>query len=96
MRRTTRLTERDLTRIVKRVINEQPTTDCFKDSGLSTPNACKSLKSLKPLNPTIGTGIKLNEGCLEAIKDMMTFDNLAKVSKVLTCITKKVTDPRMY
>ncbi len=93
MRRTTRLTERDLTRIVKRVINEQPSTDCFKDSGLSIPIACKSLV---PSNPTIGTGLKLQEGCLEAIRNMMTMSNFTKVAEVLSCIAKKASDPKMY
>ena len=45
MKRIIKLTESDLTRIVRRVIMEQGSTDiskCFTDNGITQPTSCKS------------------------------------------------------
>ena len=56
MRRTVRLTERDLTRIVKRVIKEEELG--MTDSETSTLPKCKS--KMKQLNDMVGSNTLLN------------------------------------
>ena len=81
--RTTRLNERDLARIVRRVIREQdemfdeemgdgPFEECFESIGMSVPSICQAADSQKM--------------CLAAITKMITPENLMKMGELLTCI----------
>ena len=87
--RTTRINERDLARIVRRVIREQdemfdeemgdgPFEECFESIGMSVPSICQAADSQKM--------------CLAAITKMITPENLmkmgGKLGELLTCINK--------
>ena len=82
--RTIRLNERDLARIVRRVIQEEnevfdeemgdgPFDECFKSVGMTAPMSCNAADNQKR--------------CVEDIKKMITPDNLSKISDLLACIT---------
>ncbi len=82
--RTIKLNERDLARIVRRVIREQeemfdeemgdgPFDECFKDVGMTAPMSCNAADNQKR--------------CLEDIKKMITTENFMKISELFTCIT---------
>ena len=85
--RTTRLNERDLTRIVRRVLREQdemfdeemgdgPFDECFESVGIPIPPVCQAADS--------------QDICRAAISKMMTPENLmkmgGKLGELLTCI----------
>ena len=81
--RTIRLNERDLARIVRRVIREEdemfdeemgdgPFDECFESVGMTVPPICRAADSQKM--------------CLAAITKMITPENLMKMGELLTCI----------
>ena len=81
--RTIRLNERDLARIVRRVIQEEnevfdeemgdgPFDECFESVGITVPSACKAADA--------------QEMCLAAISRMITPKNLVKIGELLTCV----------
>jgi hypothetical protein len=81
--RTIRLNERDLARIVRRVLREEnevfdeemgdgPFDECFKSAGITIPSACKAADA--------------QEMCLAAISRMITPKNLVKIGELLTCV----------
>jgi hypothetical protein len=81
--RTIRLNERDLARIVRRVIREEddmfdeemgdgPFDKCFESVGMGAPPSCNAADNQKR--------------CMEDIKKMMTPENLMKMGELLTCI----------
>ena len=87
--RTIRLNERDLARIVRRVVREQdevfdekmgkgPFDKCFESVGIPVPPACKASDG--------------EDMCRAAISKMMTPENLmkmgGKLGELLTCINK--------
>jgi hypothetical protein len=89
-----RLTERDLTRIVRRVLREENTSSmsevCFNNTTISIPSSCR----IKPTSDSVvGTGISIGKGCLSDIGAMMTMKNLTEVSKLLMCLAKGGTLP---
>ena len=92
--RTTRLTERDLTRIVRRVLREENTSSmsevCFNNTTISIPSSCR----IKPTSDSVlGTGISIGKNCLSDIGAMMTMKNLTEVSKLLMCLSRGGTLP---
>jgi hypothetical protein len=92
--RTTRLNERDLTRIVRRVLREEDTSSmsdvCFNNTTISIPSSCR----IKPTSDSVvGTGISIGKNCLSDIGAMMTMKNLTEVSKLLMCLSKGGTLP---
>ena len=85
MERIVRLNERDLAKIVRRVIREEnemfdeemgdgPFDECFESVGMTVLPVCQSADSQKM--------------CLAAISKMMTPENLMKMGELLTCIGK--------
>lgn len=75
--RTIRLNERDLARIVRRVIREEemgggPFDECFKSVGMTPPMSCNMADNQKK--------------CLEDIKKMITPENFMKIGELFTCI----------
>jgi hypothetical protein len=80
-----RLTERDLTRIVRRVLREENTSSmsevCFNNTTISIPSSCKTNANF------------YNRDCLSDIGAMMTMKNLREVSKLLMCLAKGGTLP---
>ena len=81
--RTIRLNERDLARIVRRVIREEnemfdeemgdgPFEECFKSVGMTAPMSCNAADNQKR--------------CMEDIKKMITTDNLTKIAKLFGCM----------
>jgi hypothetical protein len=92
--RTTRLNERDLTRIVRRVLREEeamgggtPKKDCFSNTTISIPSSCK----VKPKSDSIaGNGISIGKNCVSDLGSMITMQNLREVTKVLSCVSKIV------
>ena len=81
--RTIRLNERDLARIVRRVIREEdnmfdeemgdgPFDECFESVGMTAPMSCNAADNQKR--------------CMEDIKKMITPDNLMKVGELFKCI----------
>jgi hypothetical protein len=81
--RTIRLNERDLARIVRRVIREEddmfdeemgdgPFDKCFESVGMGAPPSCNAADNQKR--------------CMEDIKKMMTPENLMKMGELFTCI----------
>jgi len=92
--RTTRLNERDLTRIVRRVLREENTSSmsevCFNNTTISIPSSCR----IKPTSDSVlGTGISIGKNCLSDIGAMMTMKNLTEVSKLLMCLSRGGTLP---
>jgi len=92
--RTTRLNERDLARIVRRVLREEnemfdekmgdgPFDKCFKSVGIPIPPACQAADG--------------EDMCRAAISKMMTPENLmkmgGKLGELLTCIGKGGSTP---
>lgn len=68
MSKTVRLSERDLTRLIKRVINEQPTGEAPTGMGQSEPG-CK-----KPINgPCSQFGLKNLDGRLVNVSGIIKF-----------------------
>jgi hypothetical protein len=93
MARIVRLTERDLSRIVRRVLKEEEDTTsmvggCFSKTTLSIPKSCDT-KPKKTLSGTMGTGDLISKECLNAIGNMLTYNNLKEVTKVLNCLLIK-------
>ena len=78
--RTIRLNERDLARIVRRVIREGdgPFDKCFESVGIPVPAGCQASDG--------------EDMCRAAISKMMTPENLMemgdKLGELLTCINK--------
>ena len=81
--RTIRLNERDLARIVRRVLREEnevfdeemgdgPFDECFKSAGITIPPVCKAADS--------------KNMCLTAISKMITSENIMKMAELLKCI----------
>ena len=81
--RTIRLNERDLARIVRRVIQEEnevfdeemgdgPFDKCFESVGMGAPPSCNAADNQKR--------------CMEDIKKMITPENLMKVGELFKCI----------
>jgi len=81
--RTIRLNERDLARIVRRVLREEdemfdeemgggPFDKCFESVGMPVPTVCQAADS--------------QNMCLAAISKMMTPENLMKMGELLTCV----------
>lgn len=108
MKKIIRLTESDLTRIVKRVIKEEtdakgPIGDCFRSSGLPMPKACAAMSTI-PLE-LIGLGDEYDPGgddrtiaelsvtCLKELALTSFMDPLGfKKLKVAACLTSKFLD----
>jgi hypothetical protein len=99
--RTTRLNERDLTRIVRRALREEdemgggalpPQNDCFKNAPIRVPQSCK----VDPRRGMIGTGLTISKQCLSDIGAMMTMQNLREVTMVLGCLAKHASTPIRY
>jgi len=81
--RTIRLNERDLARIVRRVLREEdemfdeemgggPFDECFESVGMTTPMSCNTADNYKR--------------CLEDIKKMITPENLTKIADLFICM----------
>ena len=89
MKRIIRLTENDLARIVRRVIKEDDMTSiaggCFSKTTLSIPPSCKTKREISP-HSLFGTGELVSKDCLSDIGNMITFNNLKEVTKVLNCL----------
>ena len=83
-----RLTERDVTRIVSRVLNEQVQPDiseCLK--GISSlPNACKSVVADKPIDA---------KACLKELTIKVLSGDPA-IGKAIACITEKMSSGVQY
>ena len=88
--RTTRLNERDLTRIVSRVLREEDTDadmgviSCFKNTTIPKPFSCRG-PALK--------GTKKESECLSDLGRLMTFTNHEETIKIMTCIVKPYSIP---
>lgn len=103
MKKIIRLTESDLTRIVKRVIKEEtdakgPIGDCFRGSGLPMPKACAAMATI-PLELISGeemgddsrTMAELGGICLKELALTSFMDPLGfKKLKVIGCLTSKL------
>jgi len=86
MARIVRLTERDLSRIVRRVLNEDKSVaDCFGKTTLSIPPSCNTKREITP-HSLLGTGEAISKECLNAIGGMITYNNLKEVTKILNCL----------
>ena len=98
-----RLTESDLTRIVKRVIKEEaeakgPIGDCFRGSGLPMPKACAAMVTIplefihqKEYSDDRRKLSELSVTCLEELALTSFMDPLGfKKLKVIGCLTSKV------
>ena len=73
------LSESDLRRIVKRVINEgsdKPIEDCFKKSSIKMPAACK-----------LADG---QSECLKKLGEMITLTNAMEIASIVKCVTTKM------
>jgi hypothetical protein len=98
--RTTRLNERDLTRIVRQVLREEDTAadmgnnnKCFNNRTISIPQSCR----VKPRkNNLIGTGLKVEKDCLRDLGGMMNMKNLTEVTKLMACLIKQSETPLRY
>ena len=88
--RTTRLNERDLTRIVRQVLREEDTDadmgviSCFKNTTIPKPFSCRG-PALK--------GTKKESECLSDLGRLMTFTNHEETIKIMTCIVKPYSIP---
>jgi len=85
-----RLTERDLSRIVRRVLKEDEDTTsmvggCFSKTTLSIPPSCNTKREITP-HSLLGTGEAISKECLNAIGGMITYNNLKEVTKILNCL----------
>jgi hypothetical protein len=91
-----RLTESDLSRIVRRVLKEEEDTSigggCFSNTTISIPSSCK----VKTTGGMIGTGISVSQECISDLGAMMTMKNLTEVTKVLGCLAKHASTPIRY
>jgi hypothetical protein len=94
-----RLNERDLTRIVRRVLREEDTAadmgsnnKCFNNTTISIPQSCR----VKPRGNPIGTGIKVEKDCLRDLGGMMNMKNLTEVTKLMACLIKQSETPLRY
>jgi hypothetical protein len=96
-----RLNERDLTRIVRRVLREEDTAadmgsnnKCFNNTTISIPQSCR-VKSKR--SNLIGTGgIKVEKDCLRDLGGMMNMKNLTEVTKLMACLIKQSETPLRY
>ena len=93
--RTTRLNERDLARIVRRVLREEDEmgggalpskNDCFSNTTIRIPSSCK----IETNSIGIGTGFTIGKQCLSDIGAMMNMNNLTEVSKLLMCLSTPI------
>ena len=85
MARIIRLTESDLTRIVRKVLKEEDTSmggGCFSNTTISIPSSCK----VKPTGNPLGTGMGVSPNCVKDLGKMMTMDNLKELTKLLVCL----------
>jgi hypothetical protein len=102
--RTTRLNEYDLTRIVRRVLNEHRPTSTLKAATKGLPNLKNNTNpcfaktiikipnscTVKPRkNNLIGTGLKVEKDCLRDLGGMMNMKNLTEVTKLMACLIKQ-------
>jgi hypothetical protein len=82
-----RLTESDLSRIVRRVLKEEEDTSigggCFSNTTISIPSSCK----VKTTGGMIGTGISVSPNCVKDLGKLMTMDNLKELTKLLVCLS---------
>ena len=85
------LTERDLSRIVRRVIREESTdvdssadamgkNKCFKNTTVRQPFSC-TIPSFK--------GTNKDRNCLRELGGTMTLENHEEVKKVMSCIVTR-------
>lgn len=75
------LSESDLRRIVKRVINEgsdNPVEACFKNSSIKMPAAC---------NNFLADG---QSECVKKLEEMITLSNAKEIVSIVECVTKKM------
>jgi hypothetical protein len=91
--RRVRLTESDLNRIVRRVINEQKDNNedissCFEDNGLKRPEYCYPL-------PGSDRGVDL-EKCIAELGKMVTSAGVFKVMNTISCIKEKTGGMESY
>ena len=108
MKKIIRLTESDLTRIVKRVIKEEtdakgPIGDCFRSSGLPMPKSCAAMAAV-PLEVLSGEeidddGRTMAELCGPCLKELaltsFTDPFGFKKLKVVACLTSKFYNKRI-
>ena len=86
-----RLTERDLSRIVRRVIREE-STDVDSSADVMGKNKCfKNTTVSKPFPCTVPSfpGTNRDRDCLRALGGLMTPGNHEEVKKVMSCIVTR-------
>ena len=83
MRRIVRLNENDLARIVRRVLKEENNfSGCFTGTKLTIPPSC----DIETTGGMVGTGLSIGDNCISDLKNMITFDNLIEIGKILVCL----------